>query len=513
MTSIGDWLTSSDHKKIGRLYVGVALLFAVAVGILGAITGFERMGTSGYDLIPGDSAIQVLAAYRFLLVMGVLAPLFVGLAIAVVPMQVGSRAISFPRVAQLGFWTWFFGSVLVIVSLIANGGPGGGEPDMVDMYLLALPFVAAGLGAGALSVATTVLTSRAPGMTTDRVPPFSWSALVGSLATLLLMPVIIGTSIYLYVDNSHAKVAFGGNKKIDEHLGFALTQPATLVLVIMALGVFAEIGTSATRQRHPLRPVMQVGLGLMSAGLLGAVTQSQHQFAWEGSLGDKIQSALPWLLFNGLPLLGVLVAFGGVALAFKDAAPKISAPLVLSASGALMILVGVAGNFVATISDTALSGTVFEEGVLLYLVLGGLLSALAGCAFWAPKLSGKLLDDKNMSALGALGLLGTIAAAFPLYVAGFLDQPAAKLTGFNIDGPDNLLNLLSGIGMLVIVLVVAGYVGLMLSASTGAADDPWDGQTLEWSIPSPAPRDNFESLALVGSPEPLLDVKPQEVSA
>ena len=513
MTSIGDWLTSSDHKKIGRLFIGVALLFAVAAGVLGAIAGFERMGTSGYDLIPGDSAIQVLAAYRFLLVMGVLAPLFVGLAIAVVPLQVGSRALSFPRVAQLGFWSWFFGSVLVIVSLIANGGPGGGQTDMVDMYLLALPFVAAGLAAGSLSVATTVLTSRAPGMSTDRIPPFSFGALVGSIVTSLTMPVVIGTSIYLYVDHTHAKVAFGGNKKIDEYLGFAFTQPATLVLMVIALGVFAEVATNATRRRHPLRPVVQVGLGLSSAGILGAVTQSQHQFTWDGSLVDKVQSALPWLLFSGLPLLGVLIVFGGVALAFKEAAPKVSAPLILSTAGALMILVGVAGNFLAGISDAGLAGTVFEEGVLLYLVLGGVLNALAGCVYWAPKLSGKSLDDKKVSGLGALGLLGTIAAAFPLYVAGFLDQPAGKLTGFNVDGPVNVLNFLSGAGMLVIVLVVAAYTGLLLSTSVGAADDPWDGQTLEWSIPSPAPRDNFESLALVGSPEPLLDVKPQEVSA
>ena len=106
-----------------------------------------------------------------------------------------------------------------------------------------------------------------------------------------------------------------------------------------------------------------------------------------------------------------------------------------------------------------------------------------------------------------------IAAAFPLYLLGFMGQPGGVLADFSIDGPVGLLNLLSAAGMALLVVVVLASVGSMLRTPVGAADDPWDAQTLEWSVPSPAPRDNFESLATVGSPEPLLDVKPQEVTA
>ncbi|MFM9082459.1 MAG: cbb3-type cytochrome c oxidase subunit I [Actinomycetota bacterium] len=512
MTNIADWLTSSDHKKIGRLFTGTALLVALWVGGVGLVAGLERMSPSSWDVIDADAAVQLLASYRFDLVLGVLAPLFIGLAVAVVPIQVGSRAIAFPRLAQFGYWTWLFGSILVGVSLVANGGPGGGQTDMVDLYLMALPLTVAGLLAAALSVVTTVLTSRAPGMTLERVPAFAWSALVGASAMLLSMPVVIGTAIYLYVDHTHAKQAFGGNKAVLDHIGFGLSQPQTFVLVVMALGVLAEVAPVASRVRQPMRPAVLAGLGLVSSGVLGAVTQSSHHLSWKGGAGDKIQSAIPWLIFNGLPLLGVLVVIGAVALAFKERAPRITAPFVFAISGVLMILVGVAGNFIATIEGADLAGTVFEEGVVVYLVAGGLLAGIGGLVHWSPKLSGRLLGGR-MTALAPLGLLGTVAAAFPLYVLGFMGQPGATLAVFEIDGPVGVLNLLAGAGMAVVALVVLGTVATMLGTAAGASDDPWDAQTLEWSVPSPAPRDNFEALATVGSPEPLLDVKPQEVTA
>lgn len=378
---------------------------------------------------------------------------------------------------------------------------------------MALPLAVAGLLAGALSVVTTVLTSRAPGMSIDRVPAFSWSALVGASAMLLSMPVMVGTAIYLYVDHTHAKVAFGGNKGVLDHIGFALSQPQSFVLVVMALGVFAEVVPVASRVRQPMRPAVLAGLGLVSSGVLGAVTQSSHHLVWKGGLSDKIQSALPWLIFNGLPLLGVVVVIASVALSFKERAPRVTAPFVLSLAGALMILVGVAGNFLATIESVDLAGTVFEEGVVVYLVLGGLLAGLGGLVHWSPKLSGRDLPGSRLSGLGALGLLATVASAFPLYILGFMGQPGGVVADFSIDGPVGLLNLLAAAGMGLVALVVLGTVATMLGTSVGATDDPWDAQTLEWSVPSPAPRDNFEVLATVGSPEPLLDVKPQEVTA
>ncbi|MEI8398185.1 MAG: cbb3-type cytochrome c oxidase subunit I, partial [Actinomycetes bacterium] len=241
VVSVGQWITSSDHKKIGRLFIGTSLLSAVLAAVLGLLFGLERISPAHMQIFNGDATPQLFALYQFALVFGVLAPLFVGIAISVIPSQLGARAIAFPRVAQFGFWAWLFGALMVDISIIGNGGPGGGTTDLVDLYLLGVALAAVGLLAGSLCVATSVLTARGPGLTLDRIPAFSWSALIGSIATLLTLPVMIGTIIYVYVDHTHAKLIFGGNKGIETFLGWSLSQPMTFVFVIMALGVLAEV--------------------------------------------------------------------------------------------------------------------------------------------------------------------------------------------------------------------------------------------------------------------------------
>lgn len=515
--AVGQWVTSSDHKKIGRLFIGWSLLHAIEVAVLGAIFGFERMSPAAFELVAGDAALQMSWLSRHVMVLGFLAPLFLGIAIAIVPLQVGSRAISFPRLAQFGFWSWLFGSGLVLTSIVANGGPGGGNTDMVDLFLLGVGLTAAGLIAGSVSVATTVMTSRAPGMTMDMVPTFSWSALVGSVTTILSLPVAIGTLIYLYVDHTGGQAAFGSNKDIEKWIGWVFGEPQTFIFVVMALGVLAEVAPVTARVRQPLRPVVLVGLGLVTTAVFGAVTQSSHVLVLDGSAGDKITSAIPFLLFNGLPLLGALVTVAVSLLALKEGRPAVRASFAFALFGALMILAGVAGSFVQHVDSAGLVGTSFGEGVTAYLVYGGVLASLGALTHWAPKLWGVVLDDKKVLGLAGLGLIATVLASLPLYVAGFADQPAYSLAGFDYDGPVALWNLLAGAGAALVALVVLAFVGLLVTAvraGNGASDDPWDAQTLEWSVPSPAPADNFAELPVVNSSEPLLDAKPsQEVPA
>ena len=517
IASVGQWVTSSDHKKIGRLFIGLSLLFAAAVGVISALIGFERIDPEAAQIFDADAALQLVQMNRHFMVFGLLAPLLVGIAVAVVPMQVGARAIAFPRLAQFSFWTWTFGSVLVLVSFIGNGGPGGGNTDLVDLFLLGVALVLVGLMAAALSVATTVLTSRAPGMTLDRVPMFSWSALVGSSAMLLSLPVSVGTLIYLYVDHTYSQAAFGDNKALTTWTNWVYAQPQTFVLVVFALGVLAELAPVTARVRQPLRPAVLVGLGLVTTAMLGAVTQTAHVLDLSGSTGDKISSAILFLFFNGLPLLGVLVTIAAALLCFKEGRPRVNAAFAFALLGAIMILAGVGGSFLQHIGDAALVGTAFGEGVTAYIAFGALLAALGALVHWAPKLWGVVLDDKKVLGLAGLGVIAVVLASLPLYIAGFADQPADVVDEFTYSGPSELWNILAGAGSALVALVVVAFIGLLVAAvrnGNGASDDPWDAQTLEWSIPSPAPTDNFAALATVTSSEPLLDAKPsQEVSA
>src|SRR5690606_20509385 len=127
-----------------------------------------------------------------------------------VPLQLGARSIAFPRVALTGCYAWLAGLTLAMVALGGNGGIGGGDARMVDLFLAAHGLMALGLAASAGALATSVLTSRAPGMTMRRVPLFSWASLIGALGVLLSLPVVFGMVVYLYLDHHYAQLNFGG---------------------------------------------------------------------------------------------------------------------------------------------------------------------------------------------------------------------------------------------------------------------------------------------------------------
>jgi cytochrome o ubiquinol oxidase subunit 1 len=514
-------VTSADHKVIGRMFIGTSGLVLLAVAALGVLLGAERI--DGGDALLDSGAIpQMFVAYRVGFVFGVAIPLLLGIALAVVPLQVGARALAFPRLAGAGFWAWVGGLALIIVSLANNGGPGGGDADMVDLYLAAQALMAIGLSAAALTIATTVLTTRAPGMTMRRVPLFAWSALVAAIGLVLLLPVLVGVLIYLFVDHRFAgETMFGGTSAVGSWTAFVLTQPATYLFVLPAIGLFAELVPVAFGRRAPLRGVSYAGLALVGVAALSGVTQQiGHPLPWEGSgfnvddFGEKFDNLLVFTLFMLVPLLGALIVLGtGLLAARPDRTgprPQISVPLIASFLGLGMILTGMIGGALGAISDLGLSGTVFEEAALVYVVYGGVLAAIGGVCYWAPVWWGRLVPPGPALGLVALGFLATVLAALPYFIAGFADQPALAIE-FDYDGPSELWNVLVTVGHGLMLLVALAFAALVVKVATGggepAGDDPWDGQTLEWTTALPAPDENFVETPTVASPEPLLDLR------
>ena len=228
--------------------------------------------------------------------------------------------------------------------------------------------------------------------------------------------------------------------------------------------------------------------------------------------GEKLGDFLAFAFFNALPLLGaVLVLLVGLYLARprKGArAPKINAPFVFAFFGFGMIVVGMGGNLLSAIDDLALRGTVFEEGTLVYVAYGAALAALGGLVYWWPKLTGRTVATAKALPLALLGVLATVLASFPHYIAGFLNQEAGPVYG---DSDLQLWNVLVLVGHGLMALTVLALAGLLVQAAFGggdsAGDDPYDGHTLEWATTSPAPADNFAEVPTVMSAEPLLDLK------
>jgi heme/copper-type cytochrome/quinol oxidase subunit 1 len=519
---VATWVTSTDHKKIGRMYLGFGMLGLLAGAVFGAMLGSERMSDS--SVFDSDILVQLFQLERLSLVFFGLVPMTLGLAIAVTPLQLGARQIAFPRLALTGCYAWLGGLVLATVGLANNGGIGGGDGQAVDQFLVGHGLMFLGLLASAGSVATSVLTTRAPGMTMRRVPLFAWSTLVGALGMLLALPVAFGAIVYLFIDHRLGIEAnFGGAEGIGPWLGWVFSVPAVVAFAIPAVGIAAELVPVTFRARQQVRGVAFAGIALVGVAALAAVTtQPAHAVSLDPdqAFGPFFEDLLPFLVFAGLPVLGLVVVMGlGGLTARTGGRPKISAAFVLSFLGLGMIFVGVAGNFLMAVTDLELLGTSFEEGAVLYVVYGAAMGVMGGVTFWAPKLWGRTLSEKAVLPLALLALLGTVLASLPLYIAGFLDQgggiPANAaqvdaILSLDYDGSAELWNSLSMVGHIVMVVAVLAFVMLMLQTFTGsgdsAPDNPFGGHTIEWSTSSPAPAHNFEYVPTVASPSPVFDL-------
>ena len=511
--AVADWATSTDHKKIGRLYAGFGLLGLVGIAVIGALLGLERTDDAA-NVLPADSLLQLFQLQRVGLVFLVAIPLTLGLAIAVVPMQVGARSLAFARLALTGFYSWLGGATLAVIALAGNGGIDGGNAQMVDLFLAAHGLMIIGVLASAGAVATTVLTSRAPGMSLRRVPFFTWSALVQAIGLIVAMPVMFGAVVYLFVDHRNAGIAFGGAAGIGDWVGMFLSQPMTYIYALPALGLLAEMLPVTFGKRHPLRQVVFAGLALVGVAALAGVTrQVTFPVNFGGDSSDIVPDLVVLAFFLGLPLLGAVITLLLGAMVAKPGPekirPRITSPLLFAFFGTGMVIVGMVGAVLNAVVDLELAGTVFDEGATVYVTYGAALAMLGGLVFWAPKLWGAQVAEKKVLPLALLGVLATILASLPHYIAGFTGQSAAAGI-YDGDGSSTVLNGLVLVGHALMALTALGVVGAI--ASSRGDDDPglnpWCAHTLEWSLPSPAPADNWSAVATVRSAEPELDQTP-----
>lgn len=468
LSTVTVWVTSTDYKKLGRLMAGMSLVCALIVGVVGAFLGLERMDPASYDFVHGDAVAQLLAYFRFALTFRVLIPVLLGLALAVVPSLVGAKSVAYARATQFGVWTWIFGSILSVISILGNGGPGGGTTDLVDLYLLGFALTAFGLCVVATTVASTVLTARKANMPLWNTPAFAWSALVGSASLVLTLPVAIGTSIYLYVDHTHARAVFGGNTGINKWLGWIFTQPTTLIAAVFVVGLLVEIAPTAFGEKTPMRNVVYSGIALVSAGMLTGITQTQHVLALNGNTTDKIQTLVLFAIFHLLPGLGIVIVLGLVAYSAKSGSVNATGAFSGALLGGLAVLIAAAANAVQHIDSVNVMGTSFEEGTHLLLVYGAVAAAIGGIAHFFPLWTGKKLDDKATLVTAGGVFLGALLAGAPLLVAGLAGQPINAVAKFDYDGPGSLYNTLSAAGHVIVVLTVVAFIGAALkSAKSG----------------------------------------------
>jgi heme/copper-type cytochrome/quinol oxidase subunit 1 len=499
---------SGDHKTVGKLWIGGAALFLVLVVVVGALLGFERVDLAKNEVLGTDHVLQFFSLYRVGLSFLVIVPLFLGLATAVVPLQVGASTIAFPRAAAAALWTWLGGAVLLVVSYALDGGIAGtGDADAAALGLLALGIVLVALLLGSICVATTVLALRTPKMFLSKVPPFSWSMLVATVVWILSFPILVAGLVLAYLDLTYGQVLWATSDTLFQRLQWAFDQPQAYALAIPVLGIVAEIVPVASGVVQRNRAVVWGAISIFGALAFGAWAQPAYD---PSILEDAPYVVVAFLI--GLPLLAVL---GGVADCARQAKPKLSPPLALAVLSLLLLLAAVAAGAATVIDGLDLLGTTWQGGQLDLVFGAALLGAAAGLAWWAPKLWGRHLPGPA-ALLGGLAVAGgAVVAAVGQGVAGALDQVAFPFGSYGASGvevPDGVesLNLVAAIGAVILALGAALLVLGLLKVAVGKgtsedAADPWGGQTLEWSTTSPPPVGNFrEPVPEVTSATPLV---------
>jgi heme/copper-type cytochrome/quinol oxidase subunit 1 len=493
---LAGWFSTDDHKRIGRLYLATALVFLLVGGVLGAVLGVERIN-SGLQVLTDDTFGQVYTLHGEVAVLLFLVPFFLGLATYLVPLQVGSPDVAFPRGSATAYWAYLIGGSTLLAAYVANGGPGGGSDVGVDLYLLSLALLTVAYCVALVSILTTILTLRAPGMTLARTPLFTWSLLVGGGLTLLASPVLLAQLIELFVHH-HFTGDFGDLGSY-ARIEWFWAVPQVYLLAVPAAGVAAEIVPVMVRgrlRRHLSGIGVLVALGVLGFGAWSPPAAASGNFLY---VVVGLAAVLPALALVGL--LGDTVRRGTFVR---------KAPLLLALGAVVHLLLGALAGAMQVIPGLQLRGTAWEAAQVHYTLYGAAtLAAFAALWYWAPKIWGVHLSDAAGTAAFALTFWGAILLAAPDLVTGLFFDQRLQAGQFDDSGLVQVLNGVSALGGALAVLgalVVAGELFARAGRRQGATApaDPWGGHTLEWATTSPPPPGNFaEPVAPVTSAAPL----------
>lgn len=512
-TGLAAVVGSGDPRTIGKLFVGTSLLFLLAAGVIGVLTGVEVYDSTGSEIFAADTLPRMVTLQATgALFLGVL-PLLLGLATAVVPLQVGAATVAFPRATAAAYWTWLVSGALVIAAYGIDGGPFGRDVDAVSLYVGALVAVIVALAVATISVVTTVATLRAPGMTLRRTPLFSWSVLVGGSVWLLTLPVLAADLVVTWVDLRYGQQFLRGPDGVWERVAWMFWQPTLYVAAVPALGVIADVVPVFAQRRHQRHRVAMFLIG--AAAALGTGSWAQVGASADGSVNptDWLFEG-PWIAVSFLAIVPILGLLGLWTLTLFTGRVRLGTPLILVVPAGLLLLLGIGAGGATAVKGAGLVDTTWMTAQATLVLLGAALAGLGGVAFWAPKLYGKLLPDGATRLGGTLVFLGALVAAVPLAVAGTLDQArlvsggTAEVAPGDVDTVE-VLNLVSAVGLGVAVLggLLAGLAMMARRRGEGPGDDPWGGHTLEWATSSPPPIGHFASLPEITSEAPVYDAR------
>jgi cytochrome o ubiquinol oxidase subunit 1 len=517
----GEWITSVDHKRIGVMYVVLALVMLMR-GFVDAIMmrsqlAFAAGGAQGY--LPPEHYDQIFSAHGTIMIFFVAMTFMIGLMNFVLPLQLGVRDVAFPVLNSVGFWLTAAGVLLVNMSLVVGEfaktgwlaypplselaySPGVG----VDYYLWALEISGVGTLLTGINLTTTILKLRAPGMSYDRMPIFCWTALASNLLIIAAFPILTATFAMLLLDRYLGFHFFtnelGGNAMMYINLIWAWGHPEVYILILPAFGIFSEV--IATFSGKPIFGYRSMVIATMAICMLSFMVWLHHFFTMgAGADVNAVFGVMTMIIAvpTGVKVFNWLFTLYGGAIRFN-------APIHWALGFIVTFVIGgMTGVLLAAPpADFVLHNSLFLVAHFHNVIIGGVVfGAFAGYTYWFPKAFGFTLDERLGKAVFWCWFIGFYLAFMPLYALGLMG--ATRRIQHYADPSWRPLMLVALAGAIVILAgIVLTIVQLVVSIRTreqrrDITGDPWDGRTLEWSIPSPPPAWNFAHLPVVDGEE------------
>ena len=519
-----EWITTTDHKKIGVLYLTTTFLFFLTGGLL-ALGIRTQLATPDTGFLNAQQYNAAFTMHGVTMVFLFVVPVWTGFANFIIPLQLGARDMAFPRLNALSYWLLLAGGI-VLYSAFVVGPPATGwtiyVPNStrefspgpgVDLLILALTVLGFSSIFGALNMIVTIFSLRAPGMTFFRITLFTWSVLVTSFLLVLAMPFLTVAGILLLFDRmagtNFFAVGQGADPLLWQYLFWFFGHPEVYIMILPGFGVISEV--LPVFSRKPIFGYKMIAYSSAAIGFLSFGVFVHHMFV--AGIDPALQvffmaSTMLIAVPTGVKIFSWLGTIWGGALRFKTATLFAMAFIVIFTIG------GISGIFLGSVPvDVQLSDTMYVVAHIHYvLVQGALFCMFAAMYYWMPKMSGRMLSETLGRLHFFLFFIGVNLAFFPMHQLG-LDGMPRRVFHYPQSPEWAGLNLISTIGAYIIAAAIVVFLwnfffSIVLGNGKPAGDDPWEADTLEWATTSPPQPYNFARIPVVHSARPLKEDVP-----
>lgn len=513
------WLTSVDHKQLGRMYLVASFIFFLLGGVEAFLIRIQ-LAVPNNHFLSAQLYNQVFTMHGITMLFFAVMPLTSGFMNYMVPLMIGARDVAFPRLNALSFWLFLFGGIMLYSSWFLGGAPNAGWWNYVpisglqfnpghgiDFYDIGLQIAGLGSIIGSINFLVTIINMRAPGMTMMRLPLFVWSTFVTSLLILFALPPLSVTMFLQTFDRLFGaqffNVAAGGNPLLWTNLFWIFGHPEVYILILPVFGIVSEI--LPTFARKPIFGYTAMVMATFVIGFLAFTVWVHHMFSLGyGPVVNSIFGITSMLI--AIPT-GVKV-FNWIATLWNGQLRLTTAVLWVLGFLVCFTIGGMSGVMLAVSpADLQYNNSYFVVAHFHYVLIGGSLFGLfAGLYYWFPKITGKMMNETLGKWNFWLMFIGFNVTFFPFHILGLLGMPRRIYTyapGLGL----TFWNQVSTFGVFILtagllVFIANLFLSLSKQGAMGVAD-PWDGRTLEWTIASPPPEYNYEHIPLVRSRDAL----------